>query len=43
MEYRREFRQGMFATFVNLNKMSDSVHHEALCNLRRLRGNPADF
>ena len=41
VERRREFRQGMLASYVDLKKAFDSVHREALWDLLRLRGIPA--
>ena len=36
MERRREFRHGMLALYVDLKKVFDSVHREALWDLLRL-------
>ena len=41
MEHRREFRQGMLATYVDFKKAFDLVHRETLWDLLRLREIPA--
>ncbi|KAG0729261.1 Retrovirus-related Pol polyprotein from type-2 retrotransposable element R2DM [Chionoecetes opilio] len=41
VERRRESRLGMLAAYVDLKKAFDSVHHESLWDLLRLRGIPA--
>ena len=41
VERRQEFRQGILAAYVDLNKAFDSVHRKTLWDLLRLRGIPA--
>ena len=43
VEYQHEFRQGMLATYVDLKKVFDSVHCEALLDLLRLHKIPAEI
>ena len=38
---RREFRQEKLAAYIDLKKVFDSVHREALWDLLRHRGSPA--